>query len=123
MTASETDELLVRRFQDGSSDAFETLVQRHSTLVYNLCLRILDDAEEAADASQDTFLAALRKLSSFRGDAAFPPWLPRVAVNACYDSLRKKRRRPMLQRAPDEGDERPEPLDLTFVLGTDYLRE
>jgi RNA polymerase sigma-70 factor (ECF subfamily) len=105
----ETDERLVRRFQDGSSDAFEALVQRHSTRVYNLCLRILGDAEEAADASQDTFLAALRKLDTFRGEAAFTTWLHRVAVNACYDSLRRKRRRPLLQLAPEEGDERPEP--------------
>jgi RNA polymerase sigma-70 factor (ECF subfamily) len=107
--ASETDEQLVRRFQDGSSDAFEILVERHGQRVYNLCLRILGDAEEAADASQDTFLAALRKLSTFRGDAAFTTWLHRVAVNACYDSLRKKRRRPLLQLATEEGDERPEP--------------
>ncbi len=107
--ASETDERLVRRFQEGSSEAFEALVQRHGTRVYNLCFRILGDAEEAADASQDTFLAALRKLSTFRGDAAFTTWLHRVAVNACYDSLRKKRRRPLLQLAPEEGDERPEP--------------
>ena len=109
MGASETDEGLVRRFKDGSAEAFEILVQRHGTRVYNLCLRILGDAEEAADASQDTFLAALRKLSSFRGDAAFTTWLHRVAVNACYDSLRRKRRRPMLQIVPEDGDERPEP--------------
>lgn len=109
MDSSETDEHLVRRFKDGSADAFEILVQRHGTRVYNLCLRILGDAEEAADASQDTFLAALRKLSSFRGDAAFTTWIHRVAVNACYDSLRRKRRRPMLQIVTDEGDERTEP--------------
>jgi RNA polymerase sigma-70 factor (ECF subfamily) len=107
--ASETDERLVRRFQEGSSDAFEMLVQRHSQRVYNLCLRILGDAEEAADASQDTFLAALRKLSTFRGDAAFTTWLHRVAVNACYDSLRKKRRRPLLQLVTDEAEGRSEP--------------
>jgi RNA polymerase sigma-70 factor (ECF subfamily) len=106
---SETDERLVRRFQDGSADAFEILVQRHGTRVYNLCLRILGDPEEAADASQDTFLAALRKLSTFRGDAAFTTWLHRVAINACYDSLRRKRRRPLLHLMTDEGDERTEP--------------
>jgi RNA polymerase sigma-70 factor (ECF subfamily) len=106
---SESDERLVQRFKDGSAEAFEILVQRHGARVYNLCHRILGDAEEAADASQDTFLAALRKLSSFRGDAAFTTWLHRVAVNACYDSLRKKRRRPMLQIVPEEGEERPEP--------------
>jgi RNA polymerase sigma-70 factor (ECF subfamily) len=106
--ASDSDELLVRRFQEGSADAFEALVQRHGTRVYNLCLRILGDPEEAADVSQDTFLAALRKLSTFRGDSAFTTWLHRVTVNACYDSLRRKRRRPLLQIVRDEDDERPE---------------
>ena len=108
MDASEADELLVRRFQEGSADAFEILVQRHGTRVYNLCLRILGDPDEAADASQDTFLSALRKLSTFRGDAAFTTWLHRVTVNACYDSLRRKRRRPLLQVVRDEDDERRE---------------
>lgn len=109
MDPSDTDERLVRSFQEGSADAFEILVNRHGTRVYNLCLRILGDPEEAADASQDTFLAALRKLNSFRGDSAFTTWLHRVAVNACYDSLRKKRRRPLLQIVRDEDEERPEP--------------
>ncbi len=46
----------------GEPDAFEALVQRHGTRVYYLCLRVLGDADEAADVAQDTFLAALRKL-------------------------------------------------------------
>ena len=108
MDASETDERLVRRFQEGNAAAFEALVHRHGTRVYNLCLRILGDPEEAADASQDAFLAALRKLNTFRGDSAFTTWLHRVTVNACYDSLRRKRRRPLLQIVRDEDDERPE---------------
>jgi RNA polymerase sigma-70 factor (ECF subfamily) len=107
--APETDERLVRRFQDGSAEAFEQLVQRHSNRVFNLCFRILGDSEEAADASQDTFLTALRKLHTFRGDSAFTTWLHRVAVNACYDELRRKRRRPMLRIVTDETDDRPEP--------------
>jgi RNA polymerase sigma-70 factor, ECF subfamily len=107
--ASDTDERLVRRFQEGSAEAFEVLVQRHGTRVYNLCFRIVGDPEEAADASQDTFLSALRKLNTFRGDSAFTTWLHRVAVNACYDSLRRKRRRPLLQIVRDEDDDRPEP--------------
>jgi RNA polymerase sigma-70 factor (ECF subfamily) len=106
---SDSDERLVRRFQEGSADAFEELVHRHGTRVYNLCFRILGDPEEAADASQDTFLAALRKLNTFRGDSAFTTWLHRVTVNACYDSLRRKRRRPLLQLVRNEDDERPEP--------------
>jgi RNA polymerase sigma-70 factor (ECF subfamily) len=106
--APETDERLVRRFREGSADAFEALVERHGGRVFNLCLRILGDADEAADASQDTFLTALQKLHTFRGESAFTTWLHRVTVNTCYDSLRRKRRRPMLQVVRDEDDERPE---------------
>jgi RNA polymerase sigma-70 factor (ECF subfamily) len=107
--ATDTDEQLVRRFQEGSSAAFEALVARHGTRIYNLCLRVLGDPDEAADASQDTFLTALRKLNTFRGEAAFTTWLHRVAVNACYDSLRRKRRRPMLHLVSEEQGEGQEP--------------
>ena len=109
MDPQDADEGLVQRFREGNAGAFEELVVRHSTRVYNLCLRILGDPDEAADASQDTFLSALRKLHTFRGDAAFTTWLHRVTVNACYDSLRRKRRRPMLRVVTDEADDRPEP--------------
>jgi RNA polymerase sigma-70 factor, ECF subfamily len=105
----ETDEDLVRRFQDGSAGAFDTLVERHQGRVYNLCLRVLGDPDEAADASQDAFVAAIRKLHTFRGEAAFTTWLHRVTVNACYDSLRRKRRQPFLHLVDDEGEERAEP--------------
>jgi RNA polymerase sigma-70 factor (ECF subfamily) len=96
----EADESLVRRFLDGESSAFGTLVERHQTRVFNLCLRILGNREDAFDAAQETFMLALRKVGQFRGDAAFTTWLHRVAVNACYDELRKQQRRPMLHVVP-----------------------
>jgi RNA polymerase sigma-70 factor (ECF subfamily) len=100
----ERDDVLVRRFLEGDSSAFATLVQRHQTRVFNLCLRILGNPDDARDASQETFLTALRKLTQFRGDAAFTTWIHRVAVNACYDELRRQRRRPMLHVAPPDED-------------------
>ena len=96
MTDAERDEDLVRRFRAGEPDAFTEIVRRHQQRVYSLCLRMLGEADAAADVAQDTFLTVLRKLESFRGDAAFTTWLHRVAVNACYDELRRKRRRPIL---------------------------
>jgi RNA polymerase sigma-70 factor, ECF subfamily len=102
----EADASLVRRFLDGESAAFGTLVERHQTRVFNLCLRILGNREDAFDAAQDTFMSALRKMDQFRGDAAFTTWLHRVAVNACYDELRKQQRRPLLHViAPGDADE------------------
>lgn len=76
-------------------------MQRHQHRVYSVCLRVLGNSEDAADAVQDAFLSALLKLEQFRGDALFTTWMHRVAVNACYDILRKKRRQPMLHLAED----------------------
>jgi RNA polymerase sigma-70 factor, ECF subfamily len=106
----EGDGSLVRRFLDGETSAFGILVERHQTRVFNLCLRILGNREDAYDAAQETFMAALRKVGQFRGDAAFTTWLHRVAVNACYDELRRQQRRPMLHVvAPGDADEPREP--------------
>jgi RNA polymerase sigma-70 factor, ECF subfamily len=102
----EADEHLVRRYLDGDTNAFAILVHRHQTRVYNLCLRVIGDPDDAADAAQEAFLTALRKLGQFRGDAAFTTWMHRVTVNACYDLLRKQRRQPLLRLATDE--DRPE---------------
>ncbi len=97
-----SDEHLVRRFLAGDAGAFTELARRHERRVYALCLRILGDRDDAADASQDAFLMVLRKLDQFRGDAAFSTWLHRVTVNVCYDHLRSAKRRPLLHRADDD---------------------
>ncbi len=101
MTA--TDDDLVRAHLDGDPRAFDELVRRHEARVYAVCVRVIGDADEAADAAQDAFLAAYRKLAQFRGDARFTTWLHRIAVNACYDSLRRRSRQPMLRLVDDEG--------------------
>jgi len=95
------DDELIRRFLTGNTDAFTLLVERHRQRVYNLCLRLLGDADDAADAAQDAFVSVLTKLDRFRGEAAFTTWLHRIAVNACYDLTRRRRRQPMLRLAGD----------------------
>ena len=103
------DEDLVRRYLDGDIQAFATLVERHERRVFNLALRMTGREEDARDASQEAFLSALRKLKTFRGEAAFTTWLHRVTVNACYDLLRKRQRAPLLHERDDDGPPRPEP--------------
>ncbi len=122
------DEDLVRRFLSGDRAAFSILVERHERRVYNLALRMTGKEEDARDAAQEAFLTALRKLSSFRGEAAFTTWLHRVTVNACYDLLRKRQRQPMLERggeddpphsdppAPDHADDAALSIDVQRAL-------
>jgi RNA polymerase sigma-70 factor, ECF subfamily len=85
-----TDTDLIARFRSGEADAFAELVSRHERRVYNLAYRMLGRAEDARDATQDAFVSCYRNLAKFRGDAAFGTWLHRIAVNACYDLLRKR---------------------------------
>jgi len=85
----------LRAAQQGDIAAFNTLVTAYQRQVYNVCYRTLGSPEDAADATQDAFLSAFRGLKTFRGPAAgLRGWLLRVAINACYDQLRRRQRRP-----------------------------
>lgn len=83
--------LWLERCRAGDPGAVEALVQTHQPAVYRLALSILDDPAEADEAAQETFLAALRALPSYRGDAAFATWLYRIAVNVSLGRRRKGR--------------------------------
>ncbi len=84
---------LIAAAQRGDLDSFNRLVLAYQSQVYNLAYRILGETEAAADAAQETFLAAFRGLRGFRG-GSFRGWLLRIVTNACYDELRRRQRRP-----------------------------
>jgi len=81
---------LIKRAQQGDSDAFATLFHSHKTRIYSLCLRMTNNTAEAEDLAQDAFLQVYRKLSSFRGDSALSTWLYRIAVNTVLMHFRRK---------------------------------
>jgi len=103
----ETEEaVLIERSQGGDLDAFNTLVLANQGQVYNLCLRMLGSPQAAEDAAQDAFIAAYRAVPRFRG-GRFRAWLLRIAANACYDELRRRRSRPQVPLEAPADDERP----------------
>jgi RNA polymerase sigma-70 factor, ECF subfamily len=81
---------LVRRAQRGDSDAFAALFHAHKMRIYSVCLRMTNNAAEAEDLTQDSFLQVFRKIESFRGDSAFSTWIHRIAVNTVLMRFRKK---------------------------------
>jgi RNA polymerase sigma-70 factor, ECF subfamily len=81
----------------------EEVVREYAPLVYNLARRMLGNAADAEDVTQDVFLQVLRKLPTFRGESAFPTWLYRVTVNSALAYRRK--------RSVREGRRVQEPLD------------
>jgi RNA polymerase sigma-70 factor (ECF subfamily) len=111
---AEREERFIEQARRGDLPAFNSLVLLYQTRVYNLCLRMLSDPDEAADATQDTFLSAYRSIRQFKG-GQFRAWLLRIATNACLDALRARKRRPAvsLDRAAREDDaEGDEPLQV-----------
>ena len=81
------------RSQRGDRSAFNLLVMRYQSAAYGLALRMLGDADAAADVTQDAFFSAFRNIRSFRG-ASFRAWLLRIVSNGCNDYWRAQGRRP-----------------------------
>ena len=90
---SSDENQLIAKSKRGDVESFNMLVLRYQDYIYSIAYRIMGEAEGAADAAQETFLTAYRKLTSFRG-GNFKAWLARIATNACFDELRKQKRRP-----------------------------
>lgn len=88
-----TDRELIDKFVAGDQSAFTMLMQNHEDRIFALCLRMLRDRSKALDATQETFLTLYRKADRFHGKSAFSTWLYRVAVNTCYDQMRKEKRK------------------------------
>jgi RNA polymerase sigma factor (sigma-70 family) len=80
--------------RQGRSSSFELLYTLYRPQIYNLALRTLHDAQEAEDATQETFLKAFQQIPRQEKGFQLEPWLYRVAVNTCFDHLRARRRRP-----------------------------
>jgi RNA polymerase sigma factor (sigma-70 family) len=99
-----TDAQLLENCRTGDPSAIEAWVNTHQQSVYRLALTILDDgseygAAEADEAVQDVFLAALRALHTYRGEAKISTWLYAITLNICRGRLRKRRSRQRLQQA------------------------
>ncbi|MEZ0395039.1 MAG: sigma-70 family RNA polymerase sigma factor [Anaerolineales bacterium] len=94
---------LIRSAQRGDLEAFNRLVLAYQDALYNTALRILGDEELAADATQEAFLSAFRALNAYRG-GSFKAWLLRTVTNACYDELRRRKRRPTTPLEPESDD-------------------
>ena len=87
------EEDLVRKAQAGESSAFEQLYEDHLGRTYALALRMLSDPRRAEEITQDVFVRAWEKISSFQFRSTFGTWLHRLAVNVVLGDLRSTKRR------------------------------
>jgi RNA polymerase sigma-70 factor, ECF subfamily len=101
---------LIRAALQGDLEAFNQLVLTHQDSVYNQACYLLNDPTVAEDISQEVFILAFQKLSQYRG-GSFRAWLLRIATNACYDEIRRWKRKRQIPLIPldGEGDEMESP--------------
>jgi len=92
---------LIQRVQKGDLDAYGEIVREYQGSVFNVCLRVLGNIQEAEDLTQEAFLRAYRNISQYDPSRPFGPWMRVLAANLCYNHLKKAR----LVRVPLE-DER-----------------
>ena len=89
----DVDQLLVERVQRGDKRAFELLVSKYQRKINRLVSRLVRDAAEVEDVTQEAFIKAYRALAQFRGESAFYTWLYRIAINTAKNYLASQGRR------------------------------
>lgn len=103
------DKYYVDRVKAGDKEAFSRIVDSYSDMVYTICLRMLLEEAEAADAAQEVFVKVYRSLAGFREKSKFSTWIYRVTYNHCISVIRKKVKvidlvSEMSDRDADDGD-------------------
>jgi RNA polymerase sigma-70 factor, ECF subfamily len=102
----ETEKAMIQSVRSGDPRAFEVLYESHSKYVYRRCFRLTRDSRIAEDLTQDIFIQAWKKLSTFRGDCSFKTWLHRITTNILGMYFRRSQRLARLEQccmAPEEG--------------------
>jgi RNA polymerase sigma-70 factor, ECF subfamily len=112
--STSTDFVLTQAAGKGDMLAFEEIYTRHHRRVYSICLRMLQNAHEAEDLTQEVFIQLYRKIGSFRGDSAFTTWLHRMTVNQVLMHFRK--RTVKYEKTTEEGE-----TPVQIVVGTENL--
>ena len=93
LTTASADTDFIEKLKAGDAVAFDNLVRRYAGDVYALLYRLTENAEDAGDLTQETFLSALKAIKGFRGDAELKTWLFRIALNQSRNRFRWWKRR------------------------------
>ncbi len=94
---------LIKRALEGDLESFNRVVLQFQSQVYNQAYRIIGEPDAAADATQEAFISAYKKLHTYRG-GSFKSWLLRIVSNACYDEYRRRKRQPVVPLVPENQD-------------------
>ena len=92
-SSKDEDSVLIQAVLDGDPSAYRGIVERYQGRIYSVVYGMLRNPEDAKEVSQEAFVKAYHKLSTFRLESKFYTWICRIAINLSIDLLRKKKRR------------------------------
>jgi len=93
----------LRRAQQGDQAAVTQLVETYQRSVFGVCYRMLGDAKEAEDATQEALVKAITNLHAYDVQRPFKPWVLRIASNECIDRIRRRKDTVSLDGMGDDG--------------------
>ena len=89
-TTSETE--LVERCKKGEQNAFKKLYDMYKDKVFSTAVRMLGNVQDSEDTTQDIFIKLFKNINNYRGYSSLSTWIYKVAVNTCFDNLRKRKK-------------------------------
>jgi len=92
-----TDSEIIRQIVQGNRNMYRKLVDRYQPMVFRTCMGFLHNKDDADDLTQEVFIQAYQTLQGFKGDASFPTWIYRIAVNASLNKIRKSSKNLLIQ--------------------------
>jgi RNA polymerase sigma-70 factor, ECF subfamily len=107
------ERLTLESVKAGNTSDFRLIVERYEKKAYGLCLRMLGNAEDAADCLQDSFVKAYERLGQFRGEAKFSTWLYRIVYTTALNRSTARKRRRENEAPPELGEGAPDADDRT----------
>lgn len=90
ITYTEVNALLIEAGRKGNNDAFKQLYEVYNEAMFTICLRMLNNKEDAEDILQESFISAFKNLYQYSGKASFGSWLKRIVINACIAAIKKR---------------------------------
>ncbi len=106
---------IIELSREGNPKAQYQLYKLYSKAMFNICIRMLNNFEEAEDLLQESFTDAFMKLNSFRYESSFGAWLKRIVINKCINSIQKKKVDLVFPDHPVEPDYREETIDYSQI--------
>jgi RNA polymerase sigma-70 factor (ECF subfamily) len=83
----------IERLRAGDKEAFEHLVKEYQTKIFNTCLGLLQNEEDAEDVCQEVFISVFQSIGNFKGQSKLYTWMYRIAVTRSLEFIRSKKRK------------------------------